>query len=174
MSTPDPQDREFDGITREQAEDARRAGLRTEFGSAVVPARTTLVLNAYHAAQGDQPTGIDAQLSWPTDEIEEEAYRRQLKSIGSEWVPVDLGWLADNKIGHMILRNTSGLGQRTIRDKEAEAQHRQRVIWWRVKGNEMGLGIPPGGFAVISPGDKLIEIRATVPGVSGIVWAAPA
>ena len=84
------------------------AGVVGEFKGQPVGARLTVVLNAYHAAPGQQPSQFNATCSEVLTDQEEEAYTRRTKA-SLDWRTVELAWVTDNP-DTIIIYNTAGMG----------------------------------------------------------------
>jgi hypothetical protein len=68
--------------------------------------RMTLVLSAYHEQLGKPATQFPASCSRMLDREEQACLRHT--TVGSEWVPLDTGWLADQHVGQIIVQNRTG------------------------------------------------------------------
>lgn len=114
--------------------------------------RITANLQLYFEQDGEEPQHAAYTFSDGVPKSTEEPYVRRLK-IGGKWVPLDLGWLADESIGMVVLANLIGRHDR-VRPSPEELEARKRQIV-RVREGDTGKGftIRPGRFMVFEHAD---------------------
>lgn len=123
----------------------------------------------------------------------EQPYRRELR-VGPEWVPLDLGWLAGDAVGFLVLSNPRERRRAAPTAEEAalaearvievgfmvrEAGPRRKVGMWEdpkaaPEGPTACLLVPPGESLPVTPADAgLIHVRCPAGEVRASLWLVP-
>lgn len=95
--------------------------------------RITVVETVTHTPGGGLPQEDISTRYYRWLSSNEQTYRRTLR-IGTDWEPVDLGWLAELPIGTVLIKNT-------MSDNPSSPDFRH-VIWLGVKQSGMDHVIP--------------------------------
>lgn len=116
-----------------------------------VPARIVVVETINHQEAIAQPHSCSNRFSREC-ETHEEPYGRRFV-VGEEWEPLDLGWLAKDGAGMIVLRNREGEYMPAIPTPEAKAELALKVVELCVVA-DCGIAQIWLPFAVIRPGES--------------------
>lgn len=120
----------------------------------------------YHQVPGHNPTSASLRCSMPLKMEREEAYSRSPpKPVGSEWQPLDLGWIG-GKCSVLCIRNLeseAGLGIEIGADGYPD----------KLTPQVLTLAIPPGMATVLYPFNESIAIRCPGGEAHYTIFAVP-
>lgn len=68
--------------------------------------RLTVIMNIHHEHRGEPPRTISVGYSRMLNE-KEEPYQRRFNA-SDQWLPIDLGWVAPEKVGCVVIENLEG------------------------------------------------------------------
>ena len=102
--------------------------------------RLTVVCSVYHQPFGEQPQAFESRFSRAL-RSNEQPYDHRL-TVGSEWVPLDCGWIHD--AGMLLLFNEAGRNLRQYPSEEEQQRLAEQVIELRYINQPDGWLIPPG------------------------------
>lgn len=88
--------------------------------------RMTVVQYVYHQVPGEQPKLYESRFSRELTTIEQPYVR--ITQIGSEWIPLDLGWLKDCGVGTVVIENNEGQRFQVIPTKEEKEVISKREV----------------------------------------------
>lgn len=118
-----------------------------------LPARLTVVESIYYQQSGQQPVQHDCQ-HYENVYSDEQPYLRNLK-IGSDWQPIDHGWLTS--WGLLLVSNEEGKGLLTVPTLEEQEEINSRVLQL--------------GIALDSTNDiKKVQLLSTIPPGRSMRW----
>lgn len=99
-----------------------------------------VVETAYHQPINDQAKVVDNSYSCKIDSTEQ-PYGPRRVAVGEEWVPLDIGWIAE--AGLMLLRNEEGRFTQKIPTEEERGEANAKVLELGFKVGEVITPISP-------------------------------
>lgn len=112
--------------------------------------RVTANFQFYFEQDGEEPNQRTCTFSDGVHKSNEEPYARRLK-IGETPTPLDLGWLADEEVGLIIIENHVGKNDKVRQTDEVLEQRKKQILLLKDHPEADGFKIRPGRFAFIEP-----------------------
>jgi hypothetical protein len=114
------------------------------------------IVTLYHHSPGEEPTAADVRSGrWVGSE--EQPYSRPLCRAGTDWAPLDLGWLAGRPVSRVLIENREGkfLQVNPTPDERAAAEARviEVAVQAHVDSDPPRVVVLP--FALVRPGECL-------------------
>ncbi len=104
--------------------------------------RLTYTLNLYHEHVGDQPSNVQLVGQKLLDH-DEQTWTRRIK-VGKDSIPIDLGWMDEDKAGLVCPENQAGKNQ-SVNPTPEEREHLESlIIHVLISDSTNPLLVPPG------------------------------